>query len=303
MLGGAPATQGVEVLTEPGLEELRSRYRNAAPFPHLVFDGLLRTDVAGRLAREFPPHSEASIAWVHWNQRKFGESDTAKLLVGVRRAIAALESPPFLRWLSFVSGIEGLLPDPSLHGAGVHHLPRGGFVNVHTDFSVHPRRSLWQRRLSLLLFVNKSWDASYGGEFELWDASVRRCERRVTPAFNRAVLFECSPLGWHGSPNRVRSPAETSRRTLAIYYYTRESRALQARSTRFRARPGDGAAAKLAVRVDNTLLALHGSLRRRLGLRDERMGRWLGRAFGQALRLPATPSNASPTEGFEVDKG
>ena len=41
-------------------------------------------------------------------------------------------------------------------------------VNFKNKFNVHPQLSL-NRRINLLLYLNKSWNEEWGGHLELWD--------------------------------------------------------------------------------------------------------------------------------------
>jgi len=69
------------------------------------------------------------------------------------RAIAdELNTPRFLGWLSGLTGIPGLMADPRLEGGGLHQARRGGFLNVHTDFSHHHYHPNWRRRVNLVLY-------------------------------------------------------------------------------------------------------------------------------------------------------
>ena len=46
-------------------------------------------------------------------------------------------------------------------------LSKNGFLNIHADFNKHPTLDL-DRRLNVLIYLNKNWKESYGGNLELW---------------------------------------------------------------------------------------------------------------------------------------
>ena len=59
---------------------------------------------------------------------------------------------------------ETLIPDPYLIGGGLHELKENGYLNIHSDFNLHPTMKL-DRRLNILIYLNKNWQDNYGGHF------------------------------------------------------------------------------------------------------------------------------------------
>src|SRR5690606_34215472 len=100
---------------------------------------------------------------------------------------ALLHSAPFLSFLTAVTGITELLPDPYLQGGGYSCIPPGGFFNVHVDRNVAYETGLL-RRLAFIVYLNKAWRPEYGGQLELWNQDGTQREVVVEPAFNRAIL-------------------------------------------------------------------------------------------------------------------
>lgn len=108
-------------------------------------------------------------------------------------------------------------PDPSQFGGGLHAIPRGGFLNMHTDFQFH--RSGFRRAANLLLYVNLEWREEWGGALCLGrDRAVQ-----YLPIGGRAVIFRTDREAFHGHPKRLRCPQGVMRRSIAAYYYTRET--------------------------------------------------------------------------------
>ena len=271
---------GLEVLDlaarERALPELRARYRAAVPFPHIAFDDFLAPGIAREAEAEFPPVDDPRwINYVHTNERKFANTDPATWGPTLQATWAALTAPRFLGFLGALTEIDDLMADDSLEGAGLHQTRTGGFLNVHADFTVHPRRRNLRRRVNLLVYLNDHWPAEYGGELELWSRDMKRCQQAIAPIANRAVVFTTGADTWHGHPDPLRCPAEVARRSLAIYYYTDERKPLS-RSTEYRARPGDGAKTVL-IYADKEAVRLYDWFKRRIGLSDRFTGRLLGR--------------------------
>jgi len=100
------------------LTTLRTRYGQAEPFPHIVFDHFLVNAVAEQALAEFPPIN--SPGWIHQkhiNENKLGHPNRSSFGPMIGAIIDELNSPSFLRFLWDLTGIHGLLPDVTLQGA------------------------------------------------------------------------------------------------------------------------------------------------------------------------------------------
>jgi hypothetical protein len=225
-------------------------YRQGRPFPHIVLDelfdpGLLRR-VRGELPSPLQPNSLFSADVKHLQERKFAWRDVPALGAESTRLIAFLTGKPFLEFLSALSGIGGLIPDPYMWGAGFHQILTGGKLAIHADFNIHPTTHLY-RRLNLLLYLNEDWDQAWGGNLELWNAGMDACVTRTAPLFNRTVIFSTSDVSFHGHPEPMTCPPDRVRRSLALYYYTYDRLAHDEHSTLWRDRPADGGQVEAAM--------------------------------------------------------
>jgi hypothetical protein len=161
--------------------------------------------------REFPEPS-----WKGWylHQGNAIKKASRGVLPGpaTEKLVEELSNPIFLQRLQGWLGIERpLLVDPDREGGGLHFIEPGGFLNMHADFNAHPKTG-WDRRVNLLLYLNKDWREEHGGYLELGeDRSVR-----YAPEFGRLVAFPTRDDTLHGHP----TPVTRARRSLALYYYT-----------------------------------------------------------------------------------
>lgn len=130
-----------------------------------------------------------------------------------------LNSQPFLEFLSNLTGIENLIPDPFFDGGGCHQIQPGGLLKIHADFNKHPKTKL-DRRLNVLVYLNEDWHEEYGGHFELWDKEMKESKKKILPLFNRMALFSTTSTSYHGHPNPLTCPPDRTRKSLALYYYT-----------------------------------------------------------------------------------
>ena len=151
--------------------ELARDYRSAQPFAHIVVDGMFRPDVLHDVVAEIPsPFAERDRLFARdiaqLQEHKFAFRDVAALGPASLALINTLNAKPFLEFLSTLTGIAGLIPDPYLEGGGFHQIVRGGLLAVHADFNTHSIMRTY-RRLNLLLYLNAGWNTDWGGDLEL----------------------------------------------------------------------------------------------------------------------------------------
>lgn len=223
--------------------ELGQAYPRAQPFPHCVIDGFFPESTLNRILDEYP--GAGQVDWIRKNAEactlKLATRDETQLGSVTRQFIYELNSSVFISALEKITGIDGLIPDPYLYGGGLHQILSGGYLKIHADFNKHERLKL-DRRLNLLLFLNKDWREDYGGHLELWDTSMQRCEKRLLPIFNRMVVFSTTDFSYHGHPDPLPCPADLTRKSIALYYYSNgrpRSEISGSHSTLYRNRPGE----------------------------------------------------------------
>jgi Rps23 Pro-64 3,4-dihydroxylase Tpa1-like proline 4-hydroxylase len=218
-------------------------YLNAKPFPHIVVDDFFDPTIVDGILQEFPDPN--AIRWQRFdNSEEIKLASAAEASFGplTRLFLYHLNSITFLEFLTQVTGIENLIPDPRFDGGGLHQIVRGGKLGIHADFNKHAAFGL-DRRLNLLLYLNKNWREEYGGHLQLWDRNMTRCEAKIAPIFNRMMIFSTTDFTYHGHPDALQSPEGITRKSLALYYFTNGRPADEVsgdHSTIFRARdPGD----------------------------------------------------------------
>ena len=225
-------------------------YDQATPFPHVVIDDFLPSHVASHALAEFPP-ADAPL-WLDWRTRdtkhqpkKLGVGSAERLAQAspsLQHVLFTLNSAAMLEFLETLTGIQGLIPDPHFTGGGLHQILSGGKLGIHSDFNFDRRLKLY-RRINVLIFLNKHWKEEYGGHLELWESTMTQCIKRVMPIFNRCVIFNTDQDSCHGHPEPLNTPTHITRKSLALYYYSRDSKTgdNDIRSTDWRPRPGETA--------------------------------------------------------------
>lgn len=219
-----------------------SSYANARPFPHVVFDNFFDPALLDLVLSEFPKPGE--IKWQRFDKAqeiKLASASETSFGPTTRLLLYHLNSITFLDFLSSVTGIANLIPDPCFDGGGLHQIERGGKLAVHADFNNHPRYGL-NRRLNALLYLNKDWREEYGGHLELWNRDMTRREAKILPVFNRFMVFGTTDFTYHGHPDPLQCPEGMTRKSLALYYFTNGRPAEEItgeHSTIFRGRPDE----------------------------------------------------------------
>jgi hypothetical protein len=260
------------------LPSLKRQFRENQPYPHVHLQEFLDPDIAAEMASEFP--DMATDAWTrykHPNENKLGLAKRALFPAQLGEVVDELNSPAFVYWLSQLTGIPDLVSDEMLEGGGLHQSGRGGFLNVHTDFSNHHYHKHWKRQVNLILYLNPKWDKQWGGALELWDREMRHCVTKIPPLFNEALIFRTDEISYHGFPDPLRCPETESRKSLALYYYTIESGTeFKTRSTDYRPRPEDGLLKSGMIWLDKKAVDLYSQAKARFGFSDELASKILG---------------------------
>ncbi len=258
---------------------LAQKYRENAPVPHIFLQDFLDAGTPRAMADEFPdPGTEAWTQYKHQNENKLGLNKRLLFPPNLGRVTDELNSPAFVEWISELTGIPNLVSDSSLEGGGLHQSSKGGFLNVHTDFSMHHYHKNWRRRVNLIVYLNEGWHEQWGGSIELWDRQMKHCKAKYPPLLNQALIFNTDENSFHGFPEPLACPENASRKSLALYYYTVEKDGrFAARSTDYRARPGDGMGKAALIWLDKKAVDLYSRAKTRFGFSDDFASKLLGR--------------------------
>lgn len=236
--------------------EYQNKYQNATPFPNISFTDFFDEKFLDSVLAEFPDlNSIESEKFENKREKKLAGKGDQGFGENTMRLMYFLNSEKFLRFLQKLTGIkETLIGDPYFIGGGLHEIKSGGYLKVHADFNKHKTIGL-DRRINVLVYLNKDWKSEWGGQFELWNREMTECVKKVEPSFNTLALFSTSDTSYHGLPDPIKCPKSNSRKSLALYYYTNGRSDLAAVNTElhgtiFKARAGE-AADKLSLNLWN----------------------------------------------------
>jgi hypothetical protein len=191
------------------------------PYKHIIIDNFLPKNLAEIISDQFPQDGcydynnpvEIKETCNHWD--KFPK-ETYQLFWD-------LCSSSFTSSLSEKFNMN-LFADIGLNGGGWHIHKKGGKLNIHLDYSLHPKVN-YERKINLILYLNKNWVPSWGGGLELWshneiDNQPKELIKTIDTKFNRAIIFDTSDNSWHGISGTINCPENEIRKSIAVYYIT-----------------------------------------------------------------------------------
>ena len=201
------------------------------PFPHCVIDDFLVTETADKLYEDIKSLKleDANSKYVNkgspYEYNKFAFSEINKLPLALKNTFIYLNSKDFISQIEKITGINDIVyGDVNLKGAGVHVIKNNGYLKMHTDFNSydHPSHGKLDRRINLLLYMNKDWKNEYNGDLLMYHPNNISDVKRIHPIFNRCVIFNTTKKSVHGHPEALCVPDDDlHRRSIAVYYYTK----------------------------------------------------------------------------------
>jgi Rps23 Pro-64 3,4-dihydroxylase Tpa1-like proline 4-hydroxylase len=201
--------------------KLADYYCSNKPFPHIVIDDFLPLSVAEELLHSFPKQEISEYKYIGDTldglYKIQTNPDSCNFII--RSFFHFFNSSSVLQFLESLTRINALIGDPYYAGGGLHEIFRGGKLGIHSDFRIQQNLHL-NRRINILIYLNKNWENDYGGNLELWETNMQTRMHSIAPIFNRCVIFNTDSNSYHGHPDPLNTPQEISRKSIALYYYT-----------------------------------------------------------------------------------
>ncbi len=198
-----------------------------APFPHFFIDDFFDENFLKKIIASFP--SVDSKDWdisndpdIEVKMRSKWESEF-DIPENIIHAVRIMNSSYFLKALSIALNIPKLMPDPYFSGGGLNATISGGLLDVHVDGNYHDASGL-NRRVNAILYLNPNWKEGWGGEFGLYDKKGENLVKKIPPINNRLMVFDTNDYSFHGLPEPLNFPDDEVRRSIILYYYTKDSR-------------------------------------------------------------------------------
>lgn len=187
--------------------------------PSSAVDQLLPAATAQAIYTAFP-NTDKMLPLQDWRESKyvFMQMDQGHPLLA--EIVYAFQDPRVVALIEEITGLSGLIPDERLYAGGISAMHRGGYLNPHLDNS-HGKDGQYYRVVNLLYYVSPDWQATDGGNLELWDQGVQQPCRTIAYEFNRLVIMVTHQTSWH-SVSPISPFVDLARRRCCVnnYYFS-----------------------------------------------------------------------------------
>jgi len=207
--------------SEKTINDLHLKFSMGKPFENVIINNFFCDEIANECFNMFPnPYIFDNSNWCYYknpieNKYTLNKFDNHDL---IKKIFSYLQTDNFLLIIKKITGIDNLETDEYLHGAGIHAYPNNGKLDIHLDYNIHPITGK-ERRVNLIIYLNKNWKKEYGGDIKLYDNEFNEYNKNEDVSmWNTGYLFRTSDISYHGLPTPIKCPENEFRKSLAIYY-------------------------------------------------------------------------------------
>ena len=202
--------------------ELNDTFVGTPPYPMITLDNFLPLETVKALETEC--NSIPEQHWTKFTRRgsHMLECNNLEVAPVAFDFVNQMNSQLGMKWLTNVTGITDLIPDPYLVGGGYSRSFTGDSLKIHTDFNWNDKIKM-HRMLSVIVYLNSDWKEEYGGSLQFKDFDNNKVVQSVPPLYNRAILWRYHKKGFHGYPDPIQCPVGMSRNTFRLFYYVSNS--------------------------------------------------------------------------------
>ena len=193
-------------------------YQHGTPVPWLAFDDFLPDELLTAVQNEIKTIPRHMFSKFTRNGSFMYECNNLKYAPLTRELVLNLNSNEFVNWLESVTGLEKLIPDPHMIGAGIMECETGHCLKLHTDFNWNEQLRL-NRALSIIIYLSDDWDSAWGGDLEFWDFEKKKCLHKIAPTANRLLMWNYDNRLIHGHPDPLTCPEDRQRIGLRLFYF------------------------------------------------------------------------------------
>lgn len=184
----------------------------------IIIDDFLPTDRAIGLENECMniPNKE----WRQFTRRGSNmlECNNLDISPKAKQLVEDFHNQAVMIEISKLLGLDDIRYDPHLIGAGYSKSYNGDSLKIHTDFNWNDTIQMY-RAASFIIYLNQAWEDNFGGHLEFRDTDNNKILHKISPKFNRAVIWKHHHLGFHGFPDPIVCPQSLSRNTFRLFFY------------------------------------------------------------------------------------
>jgi Rps23 Pro-64 3,4-dihydroxylase Tpa1-like proline 4-hydroxylase len=209
-------------------ESLSNQYKVSSPIKHIIVDNFFPEEIYKNLCNDI--RNYPADKWIHKNlgntsgprkeTRDFTGSDI------LQNIMLNLTGHNFISWMTKITGVEGIIPDPHYLGAGITSTPRNSQLGLHIDFNWNNSLKL-NRAFNLIIYSNPEWKSEWNGQLEFWNRSKTEKLLTVEPTPNRLIFWEYEQEFFHGFTEPILCPEDIERQNLMSIYYLSNSTPLE----------------------------------------------------------------------------
>jgi Rps23 Pro-64 3,4-dihydroxylase Tpa1-like proline 4-hydroxylase len=200
-------------------DKLKESFLIGKPVPSVVIKNFLKEDIALGLYEECQYSNLNDWKTFTRNGSHMKEYNNIETLPKAYDFYSYISSGPFLKQLEAITGIQGLIPDPHLIGAGYSRSFNGDILKVHTDFNWNDTLKLY-RVLSLIVYLTPDWQEEWGGGLSFFDSNREKVISTLPCLFNNCVVWKYDERAFHGYTRPITCPEDKSRNSIRAFYYT-----------------------------------------------------------------------------------
>ena len=147
------------MINEFDYDKLSKEFEEGKPFRHVIIDNFFDDETALKLSNEFPDYNDEQL-WAIYNnpiEKKKLTPNWGLFPPTTYRAFTLMNTPEFVEKVKKITGIPNLVADYGMHGGGWHVHTRGGKLNIHKDYSIHPKLGM-ERRINIIIYLSPDWN-------------------------------------------------------------------------------------------------------------------------------------------------
>ncbi len=205
-------------------------YRQQKPFPYGFQDNFFEKEFAESLQKEILeiPLSEFD-EYRNPCEKKWTLRNKEEMPPLCNEFFRKMTSKEMVDKLSKITGHE-LEIDEYKQYWGIHIFDKDSKLAVHVDAGIHPQSNL-KKQVTFGYYLSVNWKEEYGSELEIWEGEsagkeepkLIRLVDKISPLFNRAVLFTCNDYAWHGVSDESSTRPDSAKRIFLTLSYLSHS--------------------------------------------------------------------------------